>query len=226
MKRFITKNGQQRSRGERQDLLLQEFGHLSTHVRHALKTAPGMQRIGFCATNPGEGCSSVAANYAIFCGQQGLKTTLIEADLRHPSLAEFFSVAEAPGLSELLDGTAKVSEVLCSQVAAGVNLIPAGTPPSTSSLACDSFDLTSIFEQLAPHNDIVIVDTPALTFSPEANTILTQLDGVVLVLQANRSRLCAVERSVHQLQQLDVRIIGSVLNKMRYDLPTLIDRWL
>ena len=93
-------------------------------------------------------------------------------------------------------------------------------------LVGDSFDLSPLFDHLAPHNDILIVDTPALTFSPESNLILPQLDGVVLVLQAGRSRLCAVERTVHMLRQLDVKLIGSVFNRMRYDLPSIVDRLL
>ena len=47
-----------------------------------------------------------------------------------------------------------------------------------------------------------------------------------VVVQANRSRVCAVERTVESINQLGVHIVGSVLNKMRYDLPSALDRML
>ena len=47
-----------------------------------------------------------------------------------------------------------------------------------------------------------------------------------MVVQANRSRLTAVERTLNNLDQLDVKVVGSVLNKMRYELPSILDRFL
>ena len=115
---------------------------------------------------------------------------------------------------------------LHEQVAPGVNLIAAGSGPEDIVIAGDSFDLSPVFDALEPFNDVLVIDVPALTSSPEANLILPQLDGVVLVVQANRNRVCAVERTVTQLEQAEVTVLGSVLNKMRYDLPSIIDRLL
>ena len=151
----------------------------------------------------------------MFCGQQGVRTTLVETVLRRPTLAGYFAVPEDPGLWNLLDQTANPGEVLRLGVAEGVNLVPAGTAPRDIVLAGESFDLSGIFEHLHPHNDLIVVDVPALSSSPEANLILPQLDGVVLVVQANRSRICAIERTVQGVQQLGVNVVGSVLNKMR-----------
>ena len=86
--------------------------------------------------------------------------------------------------------------------------------------------MEAILAELDPYNDIIVVDVPPLNSSPEANLILRQLDGVVLVVQANRNRLCAVERSVKELEYLQVPILGSVLNRMRYDLPYVLDQLL
>ena len=225
MKQIGKSNGLVNKDTREQRLLRQEFGHLSARLIHDLPaTRQGMRLIGFCAGNPGEGCTSVAPNYAVFCGQQGIRTTLVETGLRAPTLAGFFGVSEGPGLWDLLDGTAEPQEVVRHGVAEGVNLIPGGTAPRDIVLAGESFDLSGVFDFLSLHNDLVVVDVPPLTSSPEANLILPQLDGVVLVVQANRSRLCALERTVEAVNQLDVRIVGSVLNKMRYDLPSAIDR--
>ena len=159
MKEFIQQS--ERALDRRQRLLKQEFGHLSTRVTQGLPQANGhVRRIGFCATSPGEGCSSVATNYALFCGQQGLRTTLIEADLRRPSLARFFGVAEDPGLREVLEGTAEVLEVIHEQVAPGVNLLPAGRGPSDVLIGASSFDLKPVFDELDAFNDVLVVDVP------------------------------------------------------------------
>ena len=211
----------------RQRLLTREFGHLSTLVTRDLKNSEnGVRRVGFCAGNPGEGCTSIATNYAVFCGQQGVRTTLIEADLQRPSLADFFGVDESPGLWEILEGTADMDEVVHEQVSKGVNLMTAGVVPRDVLVAGENFDLAPVFDYLAPHNDLIVVDVPALASSPEANLLLPQMDGVVLVVQANRSRLCAIERSILHLDKLGVNLLGSVMNKIRYEVPTVVDRLL
>jgi Mrp family chromosome partitioning ATPase len=220
-------NGSPSGDTREQRLLRQEFGHLSTRVIHDLPASrQGMRLIGFCAGNPGEGCTSVATNYALFCGQQGVRTTIVETVFRHPTLAGSFGVSEGPGLWDLLDGTAETDEVIRHGVADSVNLLPAGTAPRDIVLAGENFDLSGVFDFLSPHNDLVVVDVPPLLSSPEANLILPQLDGVVVVVQANRSRLCAVERTVDSIHKLGVRVVGSVLNKVRYDLPSALDKLL
>ena len=93
-----------RTQRERQNVLMQEFGHLMAHVAKDLTTDSGAHTVGFCASKSGEGCSSIAANYALLSGQQGIRTTLIETNMRRPSLAKYFDVdGEGPGLAEILE---------------------------------------------------------------------------------------------------------------------------
>ena len=88
-----SRNGTKKPETRQERLLRQEFGHLSTRVINDLPASrQGMRTIGFCAGNQGEGCSSVAMNYAVFCGQQGVRTTMVETVLRHPTLANSFGV--------------------------------------------------------------------------------------------------------------------------------------
>ncbi len=211
----------------RSRLLMQEFGHLWTRIEHDLPITQNQARkVGFCAKNPGEGTTSVALNYASILGQGGKRVTLIEANFRHPGMSKALGVRPAPGLWELLEGTAELAEATHTQVVEGLNLITAGDAPGKAVLQRANLDLEPVLAQLDPHNDIIVLDVPPLSSSPEANLILPQLDGVVLVVQANRNRLCAVERAVKELEHLQVPILGSVLNKMRYDLPHILDQLL
>ena len=47
-----------------------------------------------------------------------------------------------------------------------------------------------------------------------------------MALPTTLPRLCAVERWVKELEHLQVPILGSVFNRMRYDLPHVIDQLL
>ena len=48
----------------------------------------------------------------------------------------------------------------------------------------------------------------------------------MLVVQASRNKICTLERTVKNLDYLGVKLIGSVINKVRYDLPTAVDKLL
>ncbi len=227
MNNLFTKNKSVASSGKRQEMLLQEFGHLWTRMDSGLDNlARSTRRIGFCAANPGEGTTSMAANYALFLGRHGKRVTLVETNMRRPSLAEHFDVKSSPGLWDILDGTVKVAEALQEQISPGVNLITAGKAPRDLLVGSENFNLSELFAELDEHNDLIVLDVPPLNSSPEANVILPQLDGVIFVVQANRSRACSVQRSVKSLEFMGAKVIGSVMNKVQYDMPSIIDRLL
>ncbi|MCB9869551.1 MAG: CpsD/CapB family tyrosine-protein kinase [Planctomycetes bacterium] len=220
MKEIIPRTGRLTRRNS---LLMQEFGHLWTRMSSSLPHDRA-SKVGFCSGSPGEGASSIATNYAIFLAQHGVRTTLIDANMRRPSLARHFGVRLDPGLWDVLEGTVALDEVIHDQVVPCLNLITSGDAPPDVLVGGTNFDLRPVFEQLERHNDMVVVDVPALGSSPEANLILPQLDGTVLVVQSSRNRVCSLERTVKNLDYLRINLLGCVLNKLRYDLPSALDK--
>lgn len=69
-----------------------QFSNLSQKLRSIMITSSG----------PREGKSTTSANIAVATAQMGLRTLLIDADLRRPTINKIFSLNREPGLSEIL----------------------------------------------------------------------------------------------------------------------------
>ena len=73
--------------------------------------------------------------------------------------------------------------------------------------------------------DYVLIDCPALSVSDEAALLASSVDGVVLVVQAERTRHEQIRHAAQTLEMANGKMLGLVLNKRRYQLPRWLDRW-
>ena len=72
--------------------------------------------------------------------------------------------------------------------------------------------------------DWVIVDGPPVVESPDAATLATLVDGVILVLHAGRAKRPVVARAVEMLRKAGGHVLGTVLNRRVHEIPGFIYR--
>lgn len=206
------------------EVVATELGHLWSNL---LQRGVGdtHRTIGFCAIGDDEGSNTLAANLALFLGNKGKRVALVEAALRSQALAAVFGATPTPGLAELLAEQAVLRDVLRLQVAAGVDLVPGGA-------ATDPFwsftgdKLRGVLGQLLAERDYCLVDVPSLNRAPEASFVVRSLDAIVLVVQANRHRAPVVRRNLGYLRSLGTPVLGSVVNDLVHEVPTLLQKLL
>ena len=206
------------------EVIATELGHLWSNL---LQRGVGdtHRTIGFCAIGDDEGSNTLAANLALFLGNKGKRIALIEASLRSQALASVFGATAAPGLAELLAEQAVLRDALRMQVAAGVDLVPGGA--STDPFWSFTGDrLRGVLAQLLAERDFCLVDVPSLNRAPEASFVVRSLDAVVLVVQANRHRAPVVRRNLGYLRSLGTPVLGSVVNELVHEVPTLLQKLL
>jgi protein-tyrosine kinase len=81
-------------------------------------------------------------------------------------------------------------------------------------------------EALRAAGDVVICDLASPLVSPECLHLATRLDGVLLVLEAEETRWQVARSAQRLLENAQVRILGTVLNKRRHFIPDSIYRLL
>jgi tyrosine-protein kinase Etk/Wzc len=225
MKSIVGVKGGPGATGKHAQSLRDEVRHLWSRMQLNLPSGQGeVLRLAFCSTHPGEGATTVAANFSIFLGEQGRKTCIVEANLRRPSLADHFCVPRSPGLCEYLDGTAQLKEATRREVAPLVDLVPAGSAPQDIFATLGHGGINHLLDALRNEAETLVVDVPPLSMAPEAGPILRGIEAAVLVVQAHRTRRQAVEKSITTFEDLGVPFCGVVLNRISYDLPPMIEQ--
>ncbi|WP_406475368.1 polysaccharide biosynthesis tyrosine autokinase [Streptomyces sp. NBC_01615] len=160
---------------------------------------------------PGEGKTSTAVNLALSLADAGLRTCLVDADLRRPCVAHTFGLVQDAGLTTVLIGQARVEDVV--QKAAGrlAVLTSGAVPPNpTELLSCGR--MGQLLRELADEYDVVIVDSAPLL--PVADTIgLAPLaQGVLLVVRASRTGRDQIRSAAESLNRMGVRVLGTVFS--------------
>jgi len=169
----------------------------------------------FTSANPGEGKSFTALNCAAAFAQQGLRTILVEADVRRPGIARQLSptYAKAKGLTDYLEGESAVAAVTIETELANLFLIPAGTPKPNPSELLSQPAMAELLRELDGAYDRVVIDTAPI--NPVSDTLLLagQVDAVCLVIQAGKTPQQLVKRTLSILRQSGSNVAGFVINR-------------
>ena len=163
-----------------------------------------------------EGKTTLAAQLAARCGNAGMSTLLIDADLRRTGLCSLLDVPEGPGLSDLLVNDDLTPTDLVIPVQGGTfHLLTAGTPIPDPSRGLQNRKLGLLITQFRQIYDLVIIDSPPVLPVPDALILGRWADGAVLAVRYDSSRFPQVERARRQLDGAGICVLGTVINGMR-----------
>lgn len=154
----------------------------------------------------------IASNLAIASAQAGVRTLLIDADMRHPALHALFDVSDRAGLSTFLAGRQARPEILAIEAIPGLAFLAAGpVPPNPAELLAR---LGSLLPQLRAESGatMILVNAPPLDVAEDLYIVAAGAPAVLMVTRQHFTRARALTAAVARLQLAGATIIGSVLN--------------
>lgn len=164
---------------------------------------------------PSEGKTFVAANLAVAMAQQGLRTLLVDFDLRKPSAHKMFGVPkdDRPGIADLLVGQAQPSQVVRTDTGQeNLSLILAGPKPPNPGELLESCRLEDCLKIFRNHFDHIVLDTAPLLPVPDSRILAPLVDNRCLVVRAESTPRGAVKRAVNTLESSGTVPEGIVFN--------------
>jgi succinoglycan biosynthesis transport protein ExoP len=180
--------------------------------------------IGVVSCSPGEGKSIIAINLAQLLARQGMKTLLIDGDLRNPFATRALVSEATNGLNEaLLEGTA-ISELVQHDDETGLALLPASgkraTPYSSELLSSAGFDRVMAEAQ---SYEYIVIDLPPLATLVDARSIVGKVDTFLLVVEWGRTSRSFVLNTLSREWMVADKCAGVVLNKVNTAKQRLYD---
>lgn len=200
--------------------LLHEPGEVTAESFRTLRSAltqlgpkEGQQVVLFTSALPGEGKSLVAVNAAIAFAQQGLRTLLVEADLRRSShVGTLLEIRDnLPGIGDHVAGQAPP---VAPTPVPRLSLLAAGTRVAMPSELLSSAEFANLVTWTKENFDRVVIDSAPVNVVSDTLNIVAYASVVCLVVHCGSTPRKVVLRAVELLRRAGAKPGGVVLNRM------------
>ena len=167
---------------------------------------------------PVEGKSLTLANLAVAMAQGDKRTILVDTDLRRPTLHTLFGLNNDKGLTSLfIDAKGPIEPAFKDVKVPNLQVLTSGPLPPNPAEVLGSQRMLDVIAALKQRADIVLFDAPPVIAVTDAAVLGTRVDGMVLVVDAGQTRREHAKRAKEQLETLNIRIVGAVLNGASVD---------
>lgn len=159
-----------------------------------------------------EGKSSTAVNLALTLSRAGVRTLLVDGDLRRPQVATTFDIDGSAGVTTVLLGKVELEDALWTHPDSGLAVLPSGVVPPNPAELLQTKAMSQLLDRLRADYEVVVVDCAPLNPVTDAALIAAQADGVLLVVRHGRTTKDQLRIAVERLRQVGATTIGVALN--------------
>jgi len=170
----------------------------------------------FTSVLPGEGKTFCAVNFAASLARQGLKTVVIDCDLRRPMVDEFLwdVKTERWGLAQMISHNLEMDDVVRGTAIENLWIVPAGPYVAKSSELLARCPFNVILEDALRRFDRIVVDSPPIFGVSDTLLLVRHCDAVCLVVWARHTSRATVRRAIHLLERSGGSAMGIILNAL------------
>jgi capsular exopolysaccharide synthesis family protein len=190
--------------------LAEAFRELRLAVMHGHGSGAGPLVLTVTSAMSGDGKSLVAAGLAAAFAGHGQRTLLVDGDVRRGVLHRGFGLARTPGLTDVLNGTARLGDVL--RPSGSFWMIPSGSRMKMGPELIGSPAMAALLNEVKPRFQVVIVDSPPLGAGVDAYVLGTLTGNMVMVVRTGATDGELAGAKLDLLDRLPVRVLGAVLN--------------
>lgn len=203
-----------------QSPISEAFRTLRTNI-HFTDPTKRIRTLLITSAGPSEGKSTVVSNLSLTFANTGLKTLLIDCDLRKPNIHSIFEINRYPGLTTVLSGEKTWREALRDTTIENLFVMTAGPIPPNPTEMLGSRTMQNLLVELQREFDVICIDSPPVVAVTDAAILSSIVDGTLLVVELGRSRSSVVNRAIDLLKKVNAHLLGVVTNNIyagyRYD---------
>ncbi len=188
------------------------FRALKTNIDFTAINNP-LNTLLISSADAGEGKTTVSTNLAISMALSNKKVVLLEADLRRPQLQFLLEKEDVFGLTDIILGQSKLSDVIIPWDGLTLEVIPAGTIPPNPLELITSKKMDDILSELKERADIIIIDGPPFIIT-ETSILADKADGLLLVVRPGFTREGKIKAMIEQIERVGAKVIGIALNQI------------
>ncbi|MEG3092744.1 GumC family protein [Sphingomonas sp. PB1R3] len=173
-----------------------------------------VRTIALTSALPNEGKTTASIGLARIVAMSGVRTVLVDADMRRPSIANALGLRPAVGLQQVLEGAATLDEALVPDVDSPLTILPMLRAGLSGSAALGNGSFDTLIDDLKARFDVVIFDASPVLPVVDGRLVAKKSDATVLLVRWRKTPDAAVEMAIHLLQTLGVKVSGVALSRV------------
>jgi non-specific protein-tyrosine kinase len=190
------------------------FRTLRTNVSYASVDRP-LSTLMVTSAEPGEGKTTVISNLAVVMAQNGRNITLVDCDLRHPSVHKNFSLPNRQGITRLFfQSSDHLNNTFQATRIEKLTVLSTGQLPPNPAELLGSQRMQRIIGMIRERSDVVLIDTPPTLAVTDASVLAQAVDGVIFVIRPGKTHTSAARQAVEQLRRVNANLLGVVMNNL------------
>ena len=161
---------------------------------------------------PNEGKTFVAANLAVAMATSGIRTLVVEADMRRRSMARILNAHAKNGVYSVLSGEMELEDAVVPTKTKHLYFLDSEPHIPNPSDLINSNRYSELIETAKSKYGYIVFDTPPVGTFVDAAVLGKKVDAVFMVIRENFTRRDEVARAAEQLKTADVSLSGLVMN--------------
>jgi receptor protein-tyrosine kinase len=175
------------------------------------KKQGGARTLAVVSAERGDGRSVCAANLATCFAQAGLRTLLIDADMRFPRQHRLLGLGNHPGLANYLSGRKQESAYQTIGVPETLTVMPVSEPPANPQELLLGAPLSELIASAERNFEIILIDTPAASESNDYQPIAAASRGALVVTREKHTRVRSTARLINSCEDLGIELVGATM---------------
>jgi polysaccharide biosynthesis transport protein len=200
---------------EPSSLFAESIRAIRLSIQRALRIKP-VQIVLVTSAIDNEGKTTVAVNLALSLAAIGIRTLLIDCDLRNPETTRSLCPRAGTGLLHVALGNEPIERAILVDRSSGLSVLPAPVNAFShaSSELMFSDRISSVFEHLRQRYELIVLDSPPLVPLVDGRALAEYADQIVLALAWDKTPRDAALDAVELLAPVRDRILGTVLTRV------------
>jgi polysaccharide biosynthesis transport protein len=161
---------------------------------------------------PAEGKSLITYNLGLVLSEFGRKVLIVDGDMRKPSMHRFNELPNTRGLSTAIATDTPWRQLVQSGGNPNLTLLTTGPMPPNPVALLTSERMTELLQEWREAYDYVLIDTPPIVGLPDAQSLVSLVDQVVLVVGIERTTRSVLARVLEILKASQCKVAGIVVN--------------
>lgn len=190
-------------------------------IFESLNQINNCRSLSFVASNQGDGASTAAiATAKTLSANLAGNVLLVDGNMDMPSLHSCLDLPLSPGFSDLLNDPAVSMHELIHKGDEGFDIITSGKKIDKGLFKMTSDSFKEILKNMKESYDYVLFDLSPVNGFPVINNIMKLFDGVILVIACESTRWDVAQNMKEKLESSNANIVGFILNKRKYYIPS------